>query len=743
MRKVFFTLQQLPDCASNQITAILLLSLVFGVFFGIQYPQWQVALEGAQVLSGITEYPSASPQGIYQAKLWTILNQVLALLLRGGFEERFLASILTGVGAFVFFFAASLLCHSLSHDWRVSVLAPLVILATDFGGAGAGVGYPVLLLDTPHTYGWIGMSMTVLVVALFGIGRHAIGFFLLGLSPSIHPSWGIWLNAACLIYFALNSSRFFSLEKRLLVCLVFGYSISLFSLGVAVEFNFSGLLKSELLTPEIMMAYFEHWESHRVFKHWTEFSLHHAWPGQLAFIGFLASIALYLVYSATSQQHGEDGVFLATGTIIVGGAIAWLLSVWVWVDPNSLPSSISMLMPTRYLNLLIFVFFPILIGLVSRKKLEGAPILLGLVIPVFVVLPFSEIPTSYGRWFLIVVMVSFFLSVISSDGRWESKTLERLQATTLLIAPWFLVTPFSLYFYPDWRMHLFFLTLFSGWILLLSICGKWYSGRIGATRSFSYLWAVWVAGGINAALTPLLMRDLIEPLSTKYFLVIGMFLMGALTLRAIKSRIYKINLPTSGIDSSGMKANYLELKTWRDRALSYRPLFRGAFFGWLAMVSVAGAGSSSFFGSLDQRSPALKDYTNDPFWTELSRREGLILTGSNVKFIQLKSRCPILLDGSAFDYLPYLPETGNAIVDILKIVYGVNFFSREDPYRGGGGLMRDEGRLVWESRTRLEWLNLMEQYKFSTVVAYDDWTIDLSLIARGEGLAAYGSVRPF
>src|SRR6185295_17744894 len=59
-------------------------------------PNWQVAVESAQVLSGVVSYPLHNSFHIYHVKLWTILNQVLALPLALGSSERALSILVSG-----------------------------------------------------------------------------------------------------------------------------------------------------------------------------------------------------------------------------------------------------------------------------------------------------------------------------------------------------------------------------------------------------------------------------------------------------------------------------------------------------------------------------------------------------------------------------------------------------------------------------------------------------------------------
>jgi len=77
---------------------VLALSGLLGLWIGITgFPNWQVAVETAQVVAGLVTYPSDNPFYIYHVKLWTVLHQVLALLLRLGVSEIALSEMLSGL----------------------------------------------------------------------------------------------------------------------------------------------------------------------------------------------------------------------------------------------------------------------------------------------------------------------------------------------------------------------------------------------------------------------------------------------------------------------------------------------------------------------------------------------------------------------------------------------------------------------------------------------------------------------
>ena len=61
---------------------MLLFSGVLGWHVGAgAFADWQVAVESAQVVAGLVHYPAGNPFYVYHTKLWTVLHQVLAVLL--------------------------------------------------------------------------------------------------------------------------------------------------------------------------------------------------------------------------------------------------------------------------------------------------------------------------------------------------------------------------------------------------------------------------------------------------------------------------------------------------------------------------------------------------------------------------------------------------------------------------------------------------------------------------------------
>ena len=85
--------------------------------------------------------------------------------------------------------ALTLFVYALSRNAPLALGLPFVVMVTR--AAEHGVVYPIWLMGTPHTYGAVGLSLMVLVAALFGAGAYRIGGLLLGFVPAVHPSLGV------------------------------------------------------------------------------------------------------------------------------------------------------------------------------------------------------------------------------------------------------------------------------------------------------------------------------------------------------------------------------------------------------------------------------------------------------------------------------------------------------------------------------------------------------------------------
>ena len=90
--------EHLKDCSvgSGRFSAVRQRTHL-GFLFGCAGSRWQVAVESAQVVAGLVDYPPGNPFYIYHTKFWTVLHQMGAVLLRAGLSEMTLSRLVSGL----------------------------------------------------------------------------------------------------------------------------------------------------------------------------------------------------------------------------------------------------------------------------------------------------------------------------------------------------------------------------------------------------------------------------------------------------------------------------------------------------------------------------------------------------------------------------------------------------------------------------------------------------------------------
>jgi hypothetical protein len=138
--------------------------------------------------------------------------------------------------------------------------------------------------------------------------------------------------------------------------------------------------------------------------------------------------------------------------------------------------------------------------------------------------------------------------------------------------------------------------------------------------------------------------------------------------------------------------------------------------------------------------PILSDRTNDKFYSTIAQGKGMILTGSDINLIQLRTRRPVLLDGEDLDLaINYFPATGSSVENILRKAYGVELVNPSCDIRKArhGGLLKSSGKELWESRTPQQWKSLGKELGVTSVVCYKDWNLQMVENAHNDNFSLY------
>jgi hypothetical protein len=318
----------------------------------VSFPNWQVAVETAQVMAGLVEYPPSNPFFIYHTKLWTILHQICALLLKAGVDETTLSRIVSGLLGMLAFQSLAMIVYALSRNAALSLGAALVVVFTRT--AEYGVVYPIFLMGTTHTYGALGLSAAVLAAGLLGAGCSRTGLFLLGAAPAIHPSIGVWLIAV--VGLAVWTSEAARLELRPLLK-YFLAGLCLTTLSLAVQLLWAGHLPGfgDQSSARYLSAFAAYWDGHRQ-------PVNFASEGVKVGAG---ALVLALFGLAALRQKMSHAQALLLRVIVASGVTAFALALVTHVSPDRLPPFLLTLMPGRFLNFNAQVAVALSLGLIA------------------------------------------------------------------------------------------------------------------------------------------------------------------------------------------------------------------------------------------------------------------------------------------------------------------------------------------------------------------------------------------
>lgn len=325
------------------------------------FADWQVAVESAQVVARLVHYPPGNPFYVYHTKLWTVLHQVLAVLLAAGFSERTLSVAVSGLLGIVSFQAVSLLTYALSGDALIAAGASALVFFTRV--AEASSIYPIWLVGTSHTYGVIALSFAALVIGFLGCGWYRTGLFLLGLAPAVHPSVGAWLILIASIVFVSDWRRLQIELRPALPAFVAGSALTAASLVIQLLLVADVPQVDPSTTTKYLAAFVSFWDMHRQ-------------PVELGAAtvrvnAALLVVACFFLFRQRLELSAPSRLLLrfVAATAALGVALAFVS----WIPPDKLPPAIVIAMPGRMLNLNMLIAGPLLIGLFAGWRRTARP----------------------------------------------------------------------------------------------------------------------------------------------------------------------------------------------------------------------------------------------------------------------------------------------------------------------------------------------------------------------------------
>lgn len=348
----------IENCNSPVPFRILLIAsgLIGFVLGGMRNSCWQAAVEGAQVLAGLVQYPTANPFYIYQVKSWTLLHQLPALGLLAGISEQSLSVFLCGVTGLVAFQALALSVYVFCRNVWLSLLAAWFIYATQV--YAFGVNYQIPLMGGTGTYGALGFSFLFVSAALLGTGRIRLGALCLGLAPAIHAGWGVLGMAAIGLAVCSEWKQNKALEKYFLPFFGAGLFFSLLSYGWQWRFIREIPPADPELARRCLEAFVRIWDGHRQ-------------PIPLRSLGVEINGVMLIMSSlglSWFRNNWDGGARLMLRIYQAASVLAILFSLISRLPVEWIPSWFLTLMAPRLLNFSIFGFPGFLIGVWFLNK---------------------------------------------------------------------------------------------------------------------------------------------------------------------------------------------------------------------------------------------------------------------------------------------------------------------------------------------------------------------------------------
>jgi hypothetical protein len=337
---------------------LLVVSTATGFLLGAYArPMFQVSVESGQVLAGIVTYPAGNPFYIYHLKLWTIVNQLLALALTVGLSERTLSILVSGAIAGLSYGAVALCVFAASKNAFWGIAAPFLIDFTRVQPALA-VNYPIDFMGTPHTYGVVGLAWSLMTLSWIALERYPVvaGLFL-GLAPAVHPAMGVWCWIVLLIVLVWDRSHGATLVRAMWKPAAAGISVSAASLLLQLYWMRGAVPVVDSATQT------------QYISEWIQFFDFHRRPVYIILpgvqLGAIAIVLALLLIVFWDDVRDAAPRFLLR-TVAVASALALTGAAISRLPPSLFPQSLLTLMPTRVFLLGNLAFVAVLLGTFAR-----------------------------------------------------------------------------------------------------------------------------------------------------------------------------------------------------------------------------------------------------------------------------------------------------------------------------------------------------------------------------------------
>jgi hypothetical protein len=704
---------------------VILAGALIGVFLGAACG-WQVAVESAQVVAGVVDYPPENPFFLYHQKTWTLLHQATAFALWLGLPDRTASVFLGGLVGALSFSGLSLGTFVLCRRPWISVALPMAALMSNACKENGGI-YPVRLLsDNPWVlYGAMGASLTLVVWALLAARWRRCGAFLLGLAPAVHPLVGGWCLAVGLAALVWNWKHEAAGARRTIFWFLGGLACTAASLCLHLYLtrHFPHLAPEE--AARYVQTFADHWDSHR--KSFPLFD-RTVVPAALFTMALCGTWLLGVGRPADGGTRFYLSALLLSSFFSLALCVATLWQGW-------LPARLVMLMPGRFINLVGLAFPGLLVGLAARHRDHFlfrallAGLALYFMLRMFILEGIGVYVPGAGRMLWTVSMILLAMSGLLNPAPGVIGPTRRMIA----LSAWTGVVSLGLFvvvwFPKEWALSTLAAAAMVGAAALMT------ARRAGISLRGIERWGL--GSGFPGATSALL-----ESAAALAFALTAWWAVGPAALCTLALALCAVWLLHRTYGQPVNRWTILRGTFWHrfEHTLSDRL----AAASWARAGGAAGlAAAGCLFLVLLGRQVAAghvacDDWHSDPVWARVASGKGLLVTASTIRSVQVRTRRPVLLEGAALNQLPYVPASGPEMNRILREVYGEDLFRpRPDGWRRSGGLDPSSGRWLWQERGADEWRRLGNRFGFTQVLTYGNWELRLPIVARSAEYVLY------
>jgi len=340
----------------NNFIFVFFISGFFGFLFGVFYATHQDVIKTAQIISGVVHYPPSTLWLSIICSTWSVLNQICAIFLLLGVSELTLCYLVSGLLGMLSFQALSLTVLALSQACFLSIATPFLMLLT--GAYIYSLNYPVAFIF-PSTYGVLGLSYTLLLIAVISNKRYNLAGFLLGITPSIHMTYGLFLCLAVAISLLCDFKALRSYFSNAVKYFLLGGLVCIVSLFFHLPTSPAMPQVSNEVASYYLKTFIEAgWDAHRR-------------PIDFTSVGMFLNIAgfgISLLWLKFFRRELPENIRFLLRSFLVFAALGIGFGALTWLPIEQVPNIIISMMPQRILNFNIFGFFALLIGLFGYHK---------------------------------------------------------------------------------------------------------------------------------------------------------------------------------------------------------------------------------------------------------------------------------------------------------------------------------------------------------------------------------------